>query len=176
MRLIPAEADFPVLAAFQRAVTAAQARLEAHGAVHRERVLNTELNRIALERNMIPLPQLLPIAAFPDRDAASNLVYHRATRGPINDDWLTDHLPADRRAYYLQGEGRSLWRNSMLRYEITNYIDGMRSAFEIRNEVSAEFGLQPLITIVTYLHDLETAGLLVRPGARPAGLPRPPRD
>ena len=172
LRLVPSGADSLELASYRRAVTRARARLEAYGAVHRERVMRTELNRIALERQMVPLPQLLPIAPLPGRDAALELVYRRTTRGPITDDWLLDHLPAARRRYYEAGAGRALWDDSLLRYEIVNFIDGTRSALEIRKEVSGEFGLQSLDSIVTFLQDLEAAGLVAKRGNGATRRPR----
>ncbi len=160
LRLLPAGADSTEQAGFSAAVTRARAQLDAQRSVLAERVLGMELERIARERDMYPLPQLLPIAPLPERDQAANLVFRRATRGPINDDWFLDHLPEDRRDWYLEGEGQTLWRDGLLRYEIVNHIDGTRSALEIRNAVSASFGRQPIDRVVTFLRDLETAGLL----------------
>jgi hypothetical protein len=160
MRLAGSGADSLDLSQLQSAVTRARARLEAHGEVTSYRVMNTELNRIAMTRQMVPLPQLLPIAMLPERDAARGLVLQRTTRGPISDDWFLDHLPASRRSYYLDGAGRSLWGNSMLRYEIVNFVDGTRNAIEIRNAASAEFGFLSLDEITAFLQDLEAAGLL----------------
>ncbi|MFC1544303.1 DUF4910 domain-containing protein [Gemmatimonadota bacterium] len=164
LRLLPTAADSLTRIGYQRAVTRAQARLEAHGSVAHDRVMQVDLNRIAFQRDMIPLPQLLPIASIPERDAARGLVYRRTTRGPITDDWFLDHLPAERRAFYEDGEGGALMGDATLRYEIVNHVDGSRHALDIRNAVSASYGFQPLDRIVTYLSDLEAAGLLVRTG------------
>jgi aminopeptidase YwaD len=161
LRLLPADADSVELAGLTAAVTRARAQLDEYGALCRERVMEVELERIARARGMFPLPQLLPIAPLPERDTASNLVYRRTTRGPINDDWLLDRLSAERREWYLEGAGAELWRQGTLRYEIVNYVDGNRSALEIRNAVSASWGLQPIDRVVDYLKDLETAGLLL---------------
>lgn len=161
MRLAGTGTDSTTAAAFRQAVTRACARLESHGAVIKERVIETELSRIMGERGLIRLPQLLPIDSTPERKEAMNLVYRRATRGPITDDWFLDHLPTERRSYYLDGPGRNLWHQSTLRYEIVNFVNGARNAIEIRNAVSAEFGPQLLDLIVTYLKDLQAAGLLV---------------
>jgi len=161
MRLAPAESESAAASTFRSAVTRARTRLEAHGQVLRERVMGRELDRIAAERGWAGLPQLPPIARIPERNEAMNLVYRRAGRGPITDDWLLAHLPVERRNYYQQGVGRGIWQQSTLRYEIVNFVNGVRNALEIRNAVSAEFGLQSLASIVTYLKDLQTAGLLV---------------
>lgn len=161
MRLAPAGLDSITTAAFSSSITRAHARLEAHGLVIKQRVMETELNRIAGDVGRLPLPQILPFVSIPDRAEAISLVYRRATRGPITDDWFMDHLPVDRRAYYLGGEGRALWGESTLRYEIVNHVDGNRSAQDIWYAVSAAYGPQSLSAIVTYLKDLYTAGLLV---------------
>ncbi|MFO7767492.1 MAG: DUF4910 domain-containing protein [bacterium] len=158
-RLSPAGDDSAAASRFQASVIRARAQLEAHGAVIKQRVLETELDRIAGDRGMLPLPQLLPIAPLPERKEATNLVLERTTRGPINDQWLLSHLPEERRVYYTRGPGRSFWRDTVLRYELTNYIDGTRSALDIRNTLSAQFGLRSLEKVVTYLRDLQAAGL-----------------
>jgi len=161
MRLVPAGADSATAAAFQAAVTRAHARLEAHGIVIRTRVMETELTRIAQEAGRWPLPQLLPIARVPERAEAGALVLQRTTRGPISDDWFLDHLPASRRAWYQDGGGRSLWGQSTLRYEIVNHVNGTRSALEIWQAISAAYEPIELNTIVTFLKDLQAAGLAV---------------
>ena len=45
-------------------------------------------------------------------------------------------------------------------YEILNFADGRRSALEIRNAVSAEYGPVPLELVVEYLKALERIGLV----------------
>jgi len=162
-RLVPVGSDSLTAERLRAAVIRARAQLEAHAAVIRQRVMETELNRIAEARGMLPLPQLLPIAPLEAREEASALVLERTTRGPINDQWLLSHLPEERRLYYMRGAGRPFWNDSMLRYELTNYIDGTRSALDIRNALSAQFGLQSLEPIMTYLKDLQAAGLARTP-------------
>ena len=109
---------------------------------------------------ILRLPQL-PVDSTPERKEARSLVYERTTSGPITDDWFLNHLSADRRRYYAEGAGIALMQQSVLRYEIVNFVNGTRNALEIRNAVSAEFGLQSLESIVTYLKDLQAAGLLI---------------
>lgn len=162
-RLVPVGSDSLAAERFRAAVIRARAQLEAHAAVIRQRVMETELNRIAEARGMLPLPQLLPIAPLEAREEASTLILERTTRGPINDQWLLSHLPEERRVYYTRGAGRPFWDDSILRYELTNYIDGTRSALDIRNALSAQFGLQSLEPIMTYLKDLQAAGLARAP-------------
>ncbi len=161
LRLSPSGQDSAAVAAFQAGVTRALARLEAHGLVIRQRVMETELVRLAQAAGCYPLPQLLPIAPLPERDAAAALVLQRSTRGPISDDWFLDHLPAARRTWYREGGGRALWGASTLRYEIVNAIDGTRSALDIWRVVSAAYGSRELAEIVTFLQDLQAAGLAV---------------
>jgi len=45
-------------------------------------------------------------------------------------------------------------------YEILNLVNGKRSAMDIRNEVSAEFGPVPLEIVVEYLKALESIGIV----------------
>ena len=170
LRLLPAAADSATAAAFQGAVTRAHARLEAHGNIIRTRVMETELRRIAEAAGRFPLPQLLPIARIPGREEAGAIMLERTTRGPISDDWFLDHLPAARRSWYQEGEGSGLWRQSTLRYEIVNHITGTRSALDIWQAVNAAYGPITLESIVTFLQDLQAAGLAV--GTREGGVPR----
>ena len=160
MRLAPAGIDSATTVAFRSAVTRAHAQLEAVGAVLRERVIVTEMERITGERGIVNIPQLLPIARLPEREEATGLIQQRSTRGPITDDWFLDHLPTSRRLWYQEGDGRSLWGNSTLRFEIVNYINGTRSALDIWYAVSSAYGVMPLSTVVTYLKDLQAAGLV----------------
>ncbi len=161
MRLVTADVDSSTLMAFRQAVTRARAALGSHGSVIKESVMETELSRIMSDLGILRLPQLLPIDSIPERKEARSLVYERTTSGPITDDWFLDHLSADRRRYYTEGAGRALMQQPTLRYEIVNFVNGTRNALEIRNAVSAEFGPQSLESIVTYLEDLQAAGLLI---------------
>jgi hypothetical protein len=120
----------------------------------------TELDRITEERGIVSIPQLLPIARLPEREEATDLIFARVTRGPITDDWFLDHLPTARRLFYQEGEGSSFWGNSIVRYEIVNHINGSRSALDIWYAVSSAYGAVPLSTVVTFLKDLQSAGLV----------------
>ncbi len=169
MRLAPSGTDSAATVDFRAAVTRAHAQLEAVGAVLRQRVMETELTRITDERGIANLPQLLPIARLPEREEATGLIYQRATRGPITDDWLLDHLPTTRRLWYQEGEGQSLWRDSVVRYEIVNHVNGTRSALDIWYAISSAYGVRPLAVVVTYLQDLQTAGLITDIRTRSGG-------
>jgi len=174
MRLAPTGIDSAATVDFRSAVTRAHAQLEAVGAVLRQRVMETELNRITGERGIVNLPQLLPIARLPEREEATGLILQRATRGPITDDWFLDHLPTARRLWYQEGAGRSLWSDSVARYEIVNHINGTRSALDIWYAVSSAYGVIPLAVVVTYLKDLQTAGLVSDVRTRSGGYRQEP--
>jgi hypothetical protein len=47
-------------------------------------------------------------------------------------------------------------------YEVLNFADGKRSAQEIRNAVSAEYGPVPVELVVEYLKALEEIGVVER--------------
>jgi len=47
-------------------------------------------------------------------------------------------------------------------YEARNFADGQRTAQEITNELSAEFGAVPLPIVLEYLKALETIGVIER--------------
>jgi hypothetical protein len=47
-------------------------------------------------------------------------------------------------------------------FEARNFADGHRSAQQITNELSAEFGAVPVAMVVEYLKALETIGLVER--------------
>jgi hypothetical protein len=57
---------------------------------------------------------------------------------------------------------RGLWGASgdMYAYEALNFVDGKRTAQEIRDAVSAEFGPAPLDLVVEYLRALEKIGVI----------------
>lgn len=56
---------------------------------------------------------------------------------------------------------RGLWGSgSDYAYEVLNFVDGKRTAQEIRDAVSAEFGPVPLELVVEYLRALEKIGVV----------------
>jgi aminopeptidase YwaD len=77
-------------------------------------------------------------------------------------DYFEDQLgrEAARRVRLLGHRG--LWGASgdMYAYEVLNFVDGKRTAQEIRDAVSAEFGPVPLELVVEYLRALEKIGVV----------------
>jgi hypothetical protein len=94
--------------------------------------------------------------ADPPRHDSGSIVPHRLTRGPIHGGYVTDRLDSDRRVRY-EADGE---RIGGIRYEIVNYINGRRTALEIRNRVTAHYGPTRLDDVVAYIEDLEAAGVV----------------
>ena len=67
-------------------------------------------------------------------------------------DYLEDHLGAER--------VKTLRLASDATYEALNFVDGRRSAQEIRDALSAVYGPLPLADVVEYLRALAEAGVL----------------
>jgi aminopeptidase YwaD len=110
-----------------------------------------------------------PPATAPAADG--RLVFHRdpALRGPMSVfgyDYLLDHYGPERAAALrlpryagLRGGGGEY------AYEVLNFVDGRRTAQEIRDAVSAVYGPVPLDAVVEYLHALAEIGVLRRRAA-----------
>lgn len=95
----------------------------------------------------------LDISAAPKLEAGTDYrVPARLTRGPLAGRLPERLLDAASAAWY-QKEGRALGGN--VRFEIVNFIDGVRTVSEIRNGVSAESG--PIVA--RFLGDLVKAKL-----------------
>jgi aminopeptidase YwaD len=89
--------------------------------------------------------------------------------GPLtfqNDDVLLDRLGAERvrQIKLLDADSSRLLnvqdKGSLYAYEIVNFIDGRRSAAQIRDEVSAELGPLPLDIVVDFLKACEEAKII----------------
>jgi aminopeptidase YwaD len=89
--------------------------------------------------------------------------------GPLtfqNDDVLLDRLGAERvrQIKLLDADSSHLLnvqdKGSLYAYEIVNFIDGRRSAAQIRDEVSAEFGPLPLDIVLDFLKACEEAKII----------------
>jgi aminopeptidase YwaD len=103
------------------------------------------------------------------------LVFQRtpAPRGPLSVfgyDYFDDHakkagLP---RPKLLDFEGPRVG-GGYYAFEARNFVDGHRSAQQITNELSAEFGAVPEAMVVEYLKALEAIGVLQRVRTRPPG-------
>jgi aminopeptidase YwaD len=89
--------------------------------------------------------------------------------GPLtfqNDDVLLDRLGAERvrQIKLLDADSSRLLnvqdKGSLYAYEIVNFIDGRRSAAQIRDEVSAELGPLPLDIVLDFLKACEEAKII----------------
>ena len=97
------------------------------------------------------------------------LVFRRnpAIKGPMSVfgyDYFEDHCSARRvcRARLLTYQGR--WGSgSEYAYEVLNLADGKRTAREISDAVSGQYGPLPLELVVEYLRALETIGVVQQP-------------
>jgi aminopeptidase YwaD len=87
---------------------------------------------------------------------ASLIVPHRdaAFPGPFEDGYIAAKLEA-------KGIPYSNPFSELANFEIGAFIDGKRSALEIRNAVSAECGPVKLAEVIEYLNRLESAGVIV---------------
>jgi aminopeptidase YwaD len=103
-------------------------------------------------------------------DSAGRIVFRRdsTVRGPMSVfgyDYLRGHLgEAKADAIRLPNFTGLRGSGDEYAYEVLNFVDGKRSAREIRDVVSAEFGPVPLDVVVEYLRALETAGVVRRGG------------
>jgi hypothetical protein len=99
-------------------------------------------------------------------DAA--LVFRRSPepRGPtgvFGYDYLEDKYGKEKARRLKLLSHRGLWGVSgEYAYEALNFVDGKRTAQQIRDAVSAEFGPVPLEYVVEYLRALESIGILER--------------
>jgi hypothetical protein len=104
----------------------------------------------------------IPPAAPPRGDG--RLVFRRNAKlkGPMSAfgyDYFTDKLGEERarQVRLLRFEG-ARGSGGDYAYEVLNFVDGRRTAQEIRDAVSAVYGAVPLETVVEYLRALETIG------------------
>ena len=61
----------------------------------------------------------------------------RTTRGPINGDYLDEHLSAEDLEWY-ESDANTL--DSAAQFELHNFMDGKTGVTALRNALSAEFG------------------------------------
>jgi aminopeptidase YwaD len=87
-------------------------------------------------------------------------------RGPVagfGSDYLADRAKPAGIAMPKLMEYEGMWGSGdEYAYEVLNFADGKRSAQQVRDAVSAEFGPVPLELVVEYLNDLEKVGILER--------------
>ncbi|HZB47182.1 MAG TPA: M28 family peptidase [Pyrinomonadaceae bacterium] len=103
-----------------------------------------------------------PLPPTPAGDG--RLVFRRNAKlkGPMSAfgyDYFTDKLGEERvrQVRLLRFEG-ARGSGGDYAYEVLNFVDGRRTAQEIRDAVSAVYGAVPLETVVEYLRALETIG------------------
>jgi aminopeptidase YwaD len=83
-------------------------------------------------------------------------------------DYLTDHLALAKLARPELLDYQGLWgAGEEYAFETLNFVDGKRSAQQVRDGVSAEYGPIPLEIVVEYLQALESIGVLKRVPAPP---------
>jgi hypothetical protein len=76
-------------------------------------------------------------------------------------DYFVDHYGAEKAAQIRLLKQESIYnREADYPYEVLNFVDGRRTALEIRDAVSAEYGPVPLDVVVEYLKALESIGIV----------------
>ena len=122
----------------------------------------------ALARDGVPRGGQMQIAPGPKGEGEGLLVFRRAAnlRGPLTVfgyDYFDDHAKAAgiARPKLLDFEGLH-GGGGYYAYEARNFADGRRTAQQITNELSAEFGPVPVALVVEYLKALEAVKVLER--------------
>ena len=97
--------------------------------------------------------------------ASNDPVYSRNDpKGPLSVfgyDYFSDHLAQKNIASPKLLDYQGLWgAGGEYAYETLNFVDGKRSAQQIRDAVSAEYGPIPLELVAEYLRALESIGVL----------------
>jgi hypothetical protein len=145
-----------------------------------ENIDATKLQRVAfigtvtgytLARDGVPRGGQLPIATGPKGEGEGLLIFRRVAnlRGPLavfGYDYFDDHAKAAglARPKLLDFEGLR-GGGGYYAYEARNFADGKRTAQQISNELSAEFGPVPVEMVVEYLKALEAVKVLERVNA-----------
>jgi aminopeptidase YwaD len=98
----------------------------------------------------------------PSGDALLKFARKVVPRGPVTVfgyDFVNDHTGKVTRPKLLDYEG--FWgAGEEYAYETLNFANGQRTAQDIRDEVSAEYGPVPLELVLEYLHTLEKIGIV----------------
>ena len=111
--------------------------------------------------------QVGPVGPATVAGGEGRLVFRRAElRGPMNAfgyDYFTDHYGADREAGIRLLTYRALrGSGGEYAYEVLNFVDGRRTAQEIRDALSATYGPIPTEIVVEYLKALESIRVIER--------------
>lgn len=142
-----------------------------------ENIDATKLQRVAfigaatgyvLARDGVPASAPTAAAPGPKGEGDGLLVFRRVAglRGPLavfGYDYFEDHARKAglTRPRLLDFEGARAG-GDLYAFEARNFADGMRSAQQIANELSAEFGEVPLAIVIEYLKALEAIEVLER--------------
>jgi len=100
------------------------------------------------------------------KSTEADLLFERNNliKGPLSVfgyNYLSDHYgDSNTRKLTLLNYSNLYGSGGVYAYEILNFVNGKRSAMDIRNEVSAEFGPVPLEMVVEYLKALESIGIV----------------
>jgi aminopeptidase YwaD len=100
----------------------------------------------------------------PSPGATGSIVYRRnpEIKGPLTVfgyDYLSAHYGADKFRALRLPDFSGLWGNDYA-YEALNFVDGKRSALDIRNALAAEFGPISYDVVAEYLRALENIGVI----------------
>jgi hypothetical protein len=110
-----------------------------------------------------------PISPWANDADARRIPVRTSNFGPLtyqNDDVLVDRLGRDRvnKIKLLNSEATPLFnvqdQSELYAYEMFNFVDGKRTAGEIRDAVSAEYGPLPIDLVSDYLNACSEAKLL----------------
>ena len=100
---------------------------------------------------------LRPHPAPPPDRTIDPRVPERTTRGPLDFGLPELRLDAERAAWY-GGGGAALTGN--VRFELVNFVDGLRAVSQIRDAVAAEYGAIPTEVVGRYFDDLVSIGAM----------------
>jgi hypothetical protein len=108
----------------------------------------------ALRRQLTAPGAVAPAERIEETD---NRVAVRLTRGPLDFGLPASQLSDQDAAWYSSAE---FSLSGSARFELVNFIDGVRTVTEIRDALSAEYGPVPITTVGRYLDDLVKVGVL----------------
>jgi hypothetical protein len=115
-------------------------------------------------QNVLLYPRLQAAMAEEPEKGGPVFARNAEPKGPMSVfgyDYFEDKLGREAARKVRLLSYRGLWGSGdMYAYEVLNFVDGRRSAQEIRDAVSAEFGPVELEMVVEYLRALEKIGVL----------------
>jgi hypothetical protein len=90
-------------------------------------------------------------------EEAMAIIPRRRFKGTIDSDTMSEKLGEKRYGWYSEVEDKDS-NFSRKMYEMVNLMDGKRTAYDIAEFVSAEYGLTDLKNVLRFLADLKTIG------------------